>query len=219
MAGAPPVGHRARTTRTTPSNHVRTTLPFGAHSSPQFSIASVPRQLCHIDHSAAELPNPHPSDLFAPRSDSMLHCTSPRAASTSPKIARRPVLCCLRFGAEAYARRVTDKHTGINPLKVHRRGLRLLKEPIGPHTHLLTEPDRPSRDPLGLRAPCSRSSFRGSFLVVLPGKEQAVLVECLGFLVSRFLSSTRVIVWVSINTSISLARRTNCCAPCLLKIV
>ena len=40
-----------------------------------------------MDHSAAELPNPDPSDLFAPRSASMLHCTSPRAANTSPKIA------------------------------------------------------------------------------------------------------------------------------------
>ena len=33
MSGAPPVGRRARTTLTTPSNYVRTTLPFGAHSS------------------------------------------------------------------------------------------------------------------------------------------------------------------------------------------
>ena len=30
--------------------------------------------------------------------------------------------------------------------------------------------------------------------------------------------STRVIVWVSVHTSIRLARRTNCCAPFLLKI-
>ena len=33
MAGAPPGGRRARTTRATPSNYVRTTLLFGAHSS------------------------------------------------------------------------------------------------------------------------------------------------------------------------------------------
>ena len=33
------------------------------------------------------------------------------------------------------------------------------------------------------------------------------------------LSSTRVIVWVSVHTSIRLARRTNGCAPFLLKIV
>ena len=46
----------------------------------------------HMDHSAAELPRLHPSDLFAPGSASMLHCTSPRAARTSSKIARRPVL-------------------------------------------------------------------------------------------------------------------------------
>ena len=88
MAGAPPVGRRARTTRTTTSKYVRTTLLFGAHPSSRLFVASVPRQLCHIDHSAAELPNPHPSDLFAPRSASMLHSTSPRAASTSPKIGR-----------------------------------------------------------------------------------------------------------------------------------
>ena len=174
MAGAPPVCRRARTKQTTPSNYVRMTLLFGAHSSSRLSVESVPRQLCHIDHSAAELPKPYPSDLFAPRSASMLHCTSPRATSTSPKIARQPVLFW-RFGAEAYARRATDKHTGINPSKDQRRGLRVL-----------TEPGRPLRPPLGLRAPCSRSSCRGSFLVVLPGKEQAALVECLGLLVRRF---------------------------------
>ena len=92
----PPVGRRARTTRTTPSNYVRTTLLFGAHSSSRLLVASVPRQRCRKEHSAAELPKPRPSDLFAPRSTSMLHSTSPRASSTSPKIARRPVLC---FGA------------------------------------------------------------------------------------------------------------------------
>ena len=92
----PPFGRRARTTRTTPSNYVRTTLLFGATSSSRLLFASVPGQLCRIDHSAAELSTPHPSDLFASRSASMLHCTSPRATSTSPKIARRPVLffCC-----------------------------------------------------------------------------------------------------------------------------
>ena len=114
----------------------------------------------------------------------MLHSTSPRVASASPKIGRRPVLF-FALGAEAYARRATDKHTGINPSNDHRRGLRLLREPIVQHTPLLSEPDRPSRDPLGLRAPCSRGSCRGSFFVILPGKEQAVLVECLGFLVWR----------------------------------
>ena len=37
MTGAPPVGRRARTTRTTPSNYyVRTTMLFGAHSSSRF---------------------------------------------------------------------------------------------------------------------------------------------------------------------------------------
>ena len=41
---------------------------------------------------------------------------------------------------------------------------------------------------IGLRTPWSRSSCRGSFLVVLLGKEHAVLAECLGFLVRRFFS-------------------------------
>ena len=86
----PPVGRRARTTRATPSEYVPTTLLFGAHSSSQILVASVPRHLCLIDHSAAELPKPHPSDLFVPRSASVLHCTSLRVAS--PKIGRRPVL-------------------------------------------------------------------------------------------------------------------------------
>ena len=52
----------------------------------------------NTDHSAAELPKPHPSDLFAPRSAGMLHGTFPRVASTSLKIGHRPVLF-LRFGA------------------------------------------------------------------------------------------------------------------------
>ena len=132
MAGAPPVGRRARTTRTTPSKYVRTTLLcgahfssrilvppvgcwarttqrtpseygrttllFGAHSSSPPLVASVHRQLV-IDHSAVELPEPHPSDLFAPRSASMSHSTCPRFASTSPKIGHRLVLFFSRFGA------------------------------------------------------------------------------------------------------------------------
>ena len=61
MAGAPPVGRRARATRTTTSNYVRTALFFGAHSLSRLLVASVPRQLCHLDHPAAELPKPHPS--------------------------------------------------------------------------------------------------------------------------------------------------------------
>ena len=89
----------------------------------------------HVDHFAAELPKHRPSELFAPCSANMLHCTSPRVASTSPKICRRPVFF-LRSGAEAYARRATDKHTGINPSNDHRQGLRLLREPIGQHTPL-----------------------------------------------------------------------------------
>ena len=45
MAGALPVGRRARTTRTTPSDYMWTTLLFGAHSSSRLLVASVPRQL------------------------------------------------------------------------------------------------------------------------------------------------------------------------------
>ena len=180
----PPVGCCARTTQRTPSEYVRTTLLFGAHPSYRPLVASVHRQLV-IDHSVVELPEPHRSDLFPSRSASMLNSTSPRVASTSPMIGHRPALCFALWGSEAYARHATDKHSGINPSNYLRRGLRLLREPIDQHTPLLSEPDRPLRDPLGLRAPCSRSSCRGSFLVILPGKEQAMLVECLGCFVWR----------------------------------
>ena len=87
----PPVGCWARTTQTTPSEYVRTTILFGAHFSSRPLVASVHRQLV-IDHSAVELPEPHPSDLFAPRFTSMLHSPSTRVASTSPKIGHRLVL-------------------------------------------------------------------------------------------------------------------------------
>ena len=132
MAGAPPVGRRARTTRTTPSKYVQTTLLCGAHSSSRISVppvgclarttqttpseyvrttmllfgahsssrplaASVHRQLV-IDHSSVEIPEPHPSDLFAPRSASMLQSTSPPVASTSPKIGHRLVLLFCALG-------------------------------------------------------------------------------------------------------------------------
>ena len=97
MAGVPSVGRRARTTQTTPSEYVRTTLIFGAHSSSRVFVSSVHHRLV-MDHSAVELPEPHPSDLFAPRTARMLHCTSPRVASTSPNIGRRPVPL-FRFGA------------------------------------------------------------------------------------------------------------------------
>ena len=116
----------------------------------------------------------------------------------------------LRFGALRYARRATDKHIGIDPSNDHRRGLRLLREPIDQHIPLLSEPDRPSRDPLGLRAPFSRSSCRGSFLVVLPGKEQAVLVECLGFFVGEVFQYTRYRMNFSTYVDPSW-RRKKCC--------
>ena len=44
MAGAPPVGRRARTTRATPANYVRTTLLFGAQSSSRLLIPPVGRR-------------------------------------------------------------------------------------------------------------------------------------------------------------------------------
>ena len=43
MAGAPPVICRARSTRTTPSKYVRTTLLCGAHSSSRTMVASIGR--------------------------------------------------------------------------------------------------------------------------------------------------------------------------------
>ena len=43
MAGAPPVGRRIRTTRTTPSKYVRTTLLCGAHSSSRILVPPVGR--------------------------------------------------------------------------------------------------------------------------------------------------------------------------------
>ena len=120
------------------------------------------------------------------------HVTLHISASCQHKPQDRPSTCIfLRFAAEAHARRATKKHTGINPSNDHRRGLRLLREPIGQHTPLKSEPGRPSRDPLGLRVPCSRSSCRRSFFAVLPGKEQAVLVECLGFFLWRIFQYTR----------------------------
>ena len=93
----PPVGRWARTTQTTPCEYVWTTMLFGAHSSSRPLVASVHRQLV-LDHSEVELLEPHPSDLFALHSASMLPSTSPRVASTSPKIGHRFVLF-LRFGA------------------------------------------------------------------------------------------------------------------------
>ena len=44
MAGVPPVGRRARTTRKTPSNYVRATLLFGAHSSSRLLVPPVGRR-------------------------------------------------------------------------------------------------------------------------------------------------------------------------------
>ena len=92
----PPVGYWARTTQRIPSEYVRTTLLFGAHSSSRPLVASVYRQLV-IDHSAVKLPEPHPSDLFAPRSASMLHSTY-ISASCQHKPQDRPSTCTF-FGA------------------------------------------------------------------------------------------------------------------------
>ena len=72
------------------------------------------------------------------------------SASCQHKPQDRPSTCTsfLRFGAEAYTRRATDKHAAVNLLRDQRRGLRLLREPIVLHTPLLTAPDRQSRDPM-----------------------------------------------------------------------
>ena len=73
MAGALPVGRRARSIRTTPSDYVRTTPRSTLLVSDFGRMNSPPAGPRHMDHSAAELPKPHPSDMFAPRSASMLH--------------------------------------------------------------------------------------------------------------------------------------------------
>ena len=83
------IDHSGRGTGLTPS--IRSTLPVSALN----RISSPPAG--RMDHSAAELPRPHPSDLFTPRLASLLHSTFSRTASTSPKNARRPVpFCALR---------------------------------------------------------------------------------------------------------------------------
>ena len=71
-AGPPPVGHRARAARTTTCGRQRSWehAPFLG-----FLVAPVLRQLLHSS-SAADRPKPHPPDLFAPRSATMLHFTS-----------------------------------------------------------------------------------------------------------------------------------------------
>ena len=196
MAGTPLVGQRARTTRTTSSDYVRTTLLVGAHSSYRLLVASVPRQLCNMNHSAAELPKPHPPGahssprlLVASVPRQLVIWTTPQRNGPCPtpqsySLRAQPACCTahlrelpaqaarspvdlyvfLRFRAEAYAQRATIKHAEINPSRDHRRGLRLQSEPIGLQSPLLTEPDRPSRDPLGLRAPRSRSSSMSGLL-------------------------------------------------------
>ena len=133
----PPVGRRTRTTQTTPSDYVRTTLLFGAHTSSRTLVASVHRQLV-IDHAPVELPEPHPSDSFAPRSASIFHSTSSQLARTSPKIGHRPLVFLAFRGSDGYAPHATDKHTGINRSNGLRRGFRLLRESIDPHTPLLS---------------------------------------------------------------------------------
>ena len=142
------------------------------------------------------------------------HVAQHISASCQHKPQVRPSTCTIFAfrGFEAYARRATDKHTGINPSNDHRRGLRLLREPIGQYTPLLWEPDRPSRGPLGLRAPCSRSSCRGSFLRDPPWEGTGGARGMFGLFRLTNFSSTRVIVWVLVHTSIRLARRTNCCS-------
>ena len=94
VAGHVPHGRHLPTTcgRHCSSEHT-SRLSFWSHQFPP----AAPR---HINFSAAELSEPNPPDLFAPRSASMLHlpasrcvtCTSPRAAGTSPKIVRQLVL-------------------------------------------------------------------------------------------------------------------------------
>ena len=100
-------------------------------------VASVPRQLLHGRWTTPKRNCPSPTHLTCllraqsacctPPASRSIICTSPLAASTSPTIACRPAPFFLRLGAEVYVRRVTDKHTGINPSSDQWRGLRLLK--------------------------------------------------------------------------------------------
>ena len=208
MAEAPPVGRRARITRTTPSDYVRTTLLFGAHSSSRLLVASVPRQLVTWTTPQQNCPSPHPSDLFAPRSASTLHCASPRAANTSSKRSSVDLYFFLRLGAEAYAPRATDNHTGINLSRDQRRGPRVLREP---KTDLRgTALDYGHR---GLGAHIAAPSLWSSL-----GRNRRAR-GMFGLSRLAIFTSTRVIVWVAVHASIRLARRTNCCAPFLLKRV
>ena len=58
MAEAPPVGRQAHPTRTTPSNHVRTTLLFGAHSSSRLWSHQFPASCVTWTTSQRNCPNP-----------------------------------------------------------------------------------------------------------------------------------------------------------------
>ena len=203
----PPFGRRTRTTQTIPSVYVRTTLLFGAHSSSRLLVASVHRHLV-IDHSVVELPEPHPSDLSAPRSASMLRSTSPRVASTSPKIGHRHVLF-LRFGALRHI--CTTRHGQAywnQPFEWPSAGTSLAERAHRPAYTFAVGARPPFAGP---RAPCSRSSCRGSFLVILPGKEQAVLVKCFGFFVGEFVQYTRYRMGFSTYVDPSCASH-NCCS-------
>ena len=93
---APPVGRRARSARTTPSDNVRKTLLPGARSSPGLSGRTSPASC----FTAADRPKLHPPDLFTPRSASMLHPASLAlrnylhiSASSQHKPQDRPSTC------------------------------------------------------------------------------------------------------------------------------
>ena len=99
MAGAPPVGRRARTTMTTSSDYVRTTLLFGAYSSPRRLVVSVPCPCASCVPWITPQRNCPSRTLQTCSLCAQLACftATPRAAGTSPKIARRAVLLIFAF--------------------------------------------------------------------------------------------------------------------------
>ena len=139
-AGAPPVGRRARSARTTPLDYVQKTLLPGARSSPRLSGRTFPAR----GFTTGPSPTHQTCSLRArsacctlPASSCAIACTSPRLASTSPKIARRNISFFLCFGGFGTYAHTKDRHTGINTFETP-----LAESYIGLRTPLLAEPDR-----------------------------------------------------------------------------
>ena len=176
ISSPPAVSHGPLLSGTAQTSSTRTTLLVSALG----CISSPPAG--HMEHSSAELPKPPP--IRPVRSALSQHVALHTSASClqKPQDRSSTYTFFLCFGAEAYARRATDNHTGINPWRDQRRGLRLLVESIHRLAQTFADGARPTfAGPLEPRAPGSRSSCQGSLLVVLLVKEQVVLAECWAF--------------------------------------